>query len=66
MAKNKLSPELADKYTLVGVDPGKRMYAGFGILDFTSMGLDHADVLYRAGFKYLKLKELKQEKLKGK
>lgn len=65
MAKNKLSPEVADKYTLVGTDPGKRMYAGFGILDFTSMELIHADALYRAGFKYLKLK-VQKEKSKGK
>lgn len=66
MAKNKLSPEIADKYTLVGVDPGKRMYAGLGTLDFTTMSLSDADALYRSGFIPLKLKEAPKEKSKDK
>lgn len=60
----KLSKEVADKYDLVGIMPGKINHATFGTLDFTTMGIEEADTLYRGGIEFLKLKVLKPPKTK--
>lgn len=64
MAKKTLSPEVAVKYELVGFDPGVRTDARFGRLDFTTMSISDADLLFSNGYKHLKLKVI--DKPKGK
>lgn len=56
MAK-KLSIPVAEKYELIGIKPGKIVHHVFGTLDFTSMDLQEADLLFKSGCELLKLKE---------
>lgn len=55
MAK-KLRKEVAEKYDLVGIEPSKIVHEKFGTLDFTAMGIEEADLLYKGGIPFLKRK----------
>ena len=51
-----LHPDVAAKYTLVGVKPGVYDFADFGRIDLCAMGLAMADRLHKAGASFLRLK----------
>jgi len=57
MAKKKLSAEVAEGYNLVGVEPGKHYFNGFGLYDLTTMTLAEADELAKNGFTWLVAKK---------
>lgn len=57
MAKPQLSPEVAEKYKLVTLDPGIHQIKGYGIVDLTKLTLEHAETLVAAGFPYLVAKK---------
>lgn len=66
MAKNakviakKLSPEVAEKYRLKTIRPGKFNFEGYGTIDLRTMKIAKADELYEKGFPFLVLKEIKK------
>lgn len=62
MAKKKLSPEVAAKYTLQGVEPGRHHFNGFGVYDMCTLSLAEAEELVKQGFKWLQLKKNKPPK----
>ena len=66
MAKKTLSPVVSAKYKLVGIDPGVRNDAKFGRLDFTSMDIATADLLFANKYKHLELREQPKPKEKSK
>jgi hypothetical protein len=57
----KLSKAVAEKYDLVDMEPGSIFHAKYGRLDFTTMDLATADLLYKEKLPYLKLKPKKKE-----
>ena len=52
-----LSPEVAKKYEVKGVEVGRYSYAQFGEIDLESITLEEADHLHRAKFPHLVLKK---------
>lgn len=59
---NSLKAEVAEKYKLVGVKPGKYQFNGFGEIDLSSISLAEADGLYKLKFPHLVLKKIKTDK----
>lgn len=55
----KLSKAVAEKYDLVDLEAGSVFHAKFGRLDFTTMDVATADLLYKEKLPYLKLKPKK-------
>lgn len=62
MAGKQLPKDVAAKYTLGRLAPGRYDVAGYGIIDFTTISLADADRLYKAGFSPLKLKPKRKAK----
>lgn len=52
-----LKPEVAAKYALMGIRPGKYAFKGFGEIDLCSLTLAKADELFKKGFQFLKLRD---------
>jgi hypothetical protein len=53
MKKKTLSPEVAEKFNLVGVAPGTHDFNGYGRFDLCSMTLSEAEALIEKGFTWL-------------
>ncbi|SDM40441.1 hypothetical protein [Pedobacter antarcticus] len=53
MKNLQLSPEVAAKFTLKHVTPGKHYFNGYGEIDLTTLKLDQADHLVKSGFPFL-------------
>lgn len=51
-----LKSEVAAKYTLMGIRPGKYNFKGFGEIDLCALSVARADDLFRRGFQFLKLR----------
>lgn len=51
-----LTNEVAAKYALIGIRPGKYVFKGFGEINLSQLSLAKADELYKKGFPFLKLK----------
>lgn len=58
----KLIPEVAAKYNLVGIKPGKYQFSGFGEIDLTKIDLVEADGLVKLGFPHLVTKKKNPDK----
>ena len=56
-----LLPEVAEKYILKTIRPGKYNFAGFGTIDLRTLKLDKADELVENGFSFLVPKKKKEE-----
>ena len=54
-----LRTEVAAKYALIGIRPGKYAFKGFGEIDLSELTVAKADELFKRGFPYLKLKNAK-------
>lgn len=59
VTKLELSAEVAEKYRLKGINPGRYYFPGHGEIDLTSVTLAKADHLVKRGFPYLVLKNKK-------
>lgn len=56
-----MKPEVAAKYALIGIRPGKYNFKNFGEIDLGVVSLAKADELYKKGFPHLKLRQGGQE-----
>jgi hypothetical protein len=61
MSQRTLLPEVAEKYVLVGIRPGKYNFNGFGEIDLRTISVQKADQLFKDGFSHLKLKEIPEK-----
>lgn len=52
-----LKSEVAAKYALIGIRPGKYNFKGFGEIDLGEITVPKADELYKRGFPHLKLRD---------
>lgn len=52
-----LKAEVAAKYALIGIRPGKYNFKGFGEIDLGEITLAKADELFKRGFPHLKLRD---------
>jgi regulator of replication initiation timing len=52
-----LHPEVAAKYQLIGIRPGKYNFKGFGEIDLCGLSVARADALVARGFTHLKLRQ---------
>lgn len=51
--KNKLPEDVAKKYDLVVIQPGRHDFHKYGIIDLTKISVERADKLVAGGFPYL-------------
>lgn len=58
MSRKTLQPEVAAKYRLLTIRPGKHNFAVFGFIDLTELKLAQADELFKKDFPFFKLRNL--------
>lgn len=56
-----LNPQVAAKYQLIAIRPGKYNFKGFGEIDLCSLSIARADDLFRRGFPHFRLREVGTE-----
>lgn len=56
-----MKPEVAAKYALIGIRPGKYNFKNFGEIDLGNISLPKADDLFKRGFPHLKLRQANPE-----
>ncbi len=57
LLERKLKKEVAEKYSLKSIRPGKYAFAKFGEIDLRTITLKQADELVKKGFPFLVLKK---------
>lgn len=57
--QHQLRPEVARRYFVPTIKPGKYNFKGFGDIDLTTLSIEQADALFERKFPFLKLKPVK-------